>query len=113
MTREVLERECTLSWGRDVARMIARLLGNQAAYGEDLNVSTSKHQPWAEVLDNSKVLAATGMRESELAGIGEGLAHELERFLRNPSFPAGVSAYAQGAGSCMRPSGVARHSGGA
>lgn len=142
MAREVLERECTLSWGRDVAHMIARLLGNPAALGEDFNVSTSKHQSWAAVLDlylsmldfevrevplevyeryccwgdrtlgycpqlrydrlvdrildNSKVLAATGLRESELSGIGEGLAHEFQSFLGSPSFPEGISAYAQG-----------------
>ena len=142
MAREVLGRECTLSWGRDVARMIARLLGNPVARGEDFNVSTSKHQLWAEVLrlyrsmldfevrevsletyeryccwgdrdlgycpqlrydrlvdrvlDNSKVLAATGMSEGDLAGIDEGLAIEFERFLRDPSLTAGVSAYAQG-----------------
>lgn len=160
MAREVLERECTLSWGLDVARMIARLLGNPAAYGEDFNVSTSKHQPWAEVLglyrdmldfevrevplsayeryccwgdrdlgycpqlrydrlvdrvlDNSKVLAVTGMREDDLAGIGEGLAHEFGRFLHGPSFPAGTSAYSQGgAGPRMRSPGVARRSGSA
>lgn len=151
MAREVLERECTLSWGRDVARMIARLLGNQAAYGEDFNVSTSKHQPWVEVLDlyrsmldfevrevplatyerfccwsdrvlgycpqlrydrlynrvldNSKVLAVTRMAENDLTGISEGLALEFKRFLQRPSFPAGVSAYAQGGldRACGRP----------
>lgn len=142
MAREVLERECTLSWGRDVARMIAKLLGNSSAFKEDFNVSTSKHQPWAEVLDlyrgilgfkirlvsletyeryccwydrnlgycpqlrydrlvdrvldNSKVLSVTGMAEVDTAGVGEGLASEFERFLRDPSFPAGISAYAQG-----------------
>lgn len=151
MAREVLERECTLSWGRDVAHMIAKLLGNQAAYGEDFNVSTSKHQSWAEVLelyrsmldfevwevplatyerfccwsdrilgycpqlrydrlcnrvlDNAKALSVTGMAESDLTGIGEGLALEFKRFLRNPSFPAGISAYAQGGldRACGRP----------
>lgn len=142
MAQEVLARECTLSWGRDVARMIAKLLGNSAAYGEDYNVSTSKHQPWGEVLelyrsrlnfdvrkvslksyeryccwtdqklgycpqlrydrlvdrvlDNSKVLSATGMIEADIAGIEEGLALEFEYFLRDPSFQGGISAYAQG-----------------
>ncbi len=155
MAREVLERECTLSWGRDVARMIAGLVGNPAALGEDFNVSTSKHQPWADVLglyremldfevrevplevyeryccwgdprlgycpqlrydrlvdrvlDNSKVLAATGMREADLAGVGEGLASEFAAFLQNPSFPSGVSAYAQGGmdRACGRPAALA------
>lgn len=155
MAREVLERQCTLSWGRDVARMIARLLGNSATHGEDFNVSTSKHQPWAKVLglyrsmldfevqevslatferyccwrdrnlgycpqlrydrlvnrvvDNSKVLSATGFVEDDLAGIGEGLSLEFERFLQDPSFPAGVSAYAQGGAdhACRRPAAFA------
>ncbi len=155
MAGEVLERECTLSWGRDVARMIARLLGNPAAYGEDFNVSTSKHQSWADVLglyrhmldfevrevplkvyeryccwgdrdlgycpqlrydrlvdrvlDNSKVLAATRTCEDDLADIGEGLAPEFKRFLRDPSFPAGISAYSQGGldRACGRPASLA------
>lgn len=152
MAREVLECECTLSWGHDVARMIAKLLGNPVALGEDFNVATSKHQPWDEVLalyrsmldfevlevplgvyercccwsdrelrycpqlrydrlcdrvlDNSKVLAATGMSEAELAGVSEGLALEFKEFLQNPSFSAGISAYAQGGldRACGRPS---------
>ena len=142
MAREMLERECTLSWGRDVSCAIARLLGNPKAIGEDFNISTAKHQPWDKVLDlygsifdfkvkevplekyeryccwgdrslgycpqlrydrlldrvldNSKVLSVTGMREADFSDIGKGLAHEFEIFLKNPSFPAGVSAYAQG-----------------
>lgn len=151
MAREVLDRECTLSWGSDVAHMIAGLLGNPAAFGEDFNVSTSKHQPWAEVLgvygsmldfevrevpleayeryccwgdralgycpqlrydrlvdrvlDNSKVLAATGMGESELSGVDVGLTREFLSFLGSPTFPAGISARAQGGldRACGRP----------
>lgn len=142
MAQEILEKECTLTWGHDVARMIARLLGNPAAYGEDFNVSTSKHQSWQKVLsvyrsifdfdvrvvpleiyeryccwgdsrlgycpqlrydrlvdrilDNSKVLAVTGIDECELASTNEGLFSEFYRFVDNPTFPAGISAYAQG-----------------
>lgn len=62
MAQEILEKECTLTWGRDVARMIARLLGNPAAYGEDFNVSTSKHQPWGKVLSVYRSILDFDMR---------------------------------------------------
>lgn len=38
------------------------------------------------VMDNSKVLAATGLTEGELTGIEEGIPRELGTFLCNPSF---------------------------
>ena len=40
------------------------------------------------VMDNAKVLRATGMSESDLMGIEEGLPRELEVFLRAPKFRA-------------------------
>ena len=52
------------------------------------------------------MLAVTGVREADLAGIGEGLAYEFSAFLKSPSFRSGVSAYAQGGldRACGRPS---------
>lgn len=46
---EMLAKETTLSWGGDVARMIAGIIGRQEAMGEMYNVSTSEHLPWSEV----------------------------------------------------------------
>lgn len=47
--REVLSKQATMSYGGDVAIMIARLVGNPAAFGEAFTVSGSDHMPWAEV----------------------------------------------------------------
>ena len=38
------------------------------------------------VIDNSKILNATGMKQSELTPLKEGLRMELQRFSRDPKF---------------------------
>lgn len=48
---EILGKQATMSWGGDVARMIALLIGNQRAYGEAFTVSTSEHMTWREIAD--------------------------------------------------------------
>lgn len=48
---EMMEKQCTLTWAKDVGRMIALLIQNPDAAGEDFNVATSQHQSWADVLD--------------------------------------------------------------
>lgn len=124
---EMLEKQTTMSWGRDVALMISRLMGNPVAMGEDYNVCTARHQRWSQItevygrsvplrirevrleeyeraagsvyqcrydrmydriMDNSKVLSATGLFESDLTGVEEGLSREMGRFLDAPKFPA-------------------------
>ena len=44
-----MDCQATLSWGSDVARMIALLLFNERAYCEDYNVATSEHHTWREI----------------------------------------------------------------
>lgn len=125
---EMLRRQATMSWGGDVAEMIARLVGNPDALGEAFTVSGSDHMTWGEVagayrsvlsslevvpcdlggfehawgnpwqvrydrmydrvVDNSKVLAVTGLRQSDLTGMKEGLARELSSFLASGRTPA-------------------------
>lgn len=127
---EMLDRQTTMTWGGDVARMISMLVGNPAALGEAFTVSTSEHQSWAavadfyrrvlpltiftcalrdlerarggvyqirydrmfdRVIDNSKVLRATGLTQFDLVSMETGLTRELELYLRANSNPA-VSA---------------------
>lgn len=45
----MLDTEATMSWGGDVARMIALLVGNKMAFGEIFTVSTSEHLTWREI----------------------------------------------------------------
>jgi nucleoside-diphosphate-sugar epimerase len=45
----MLDKETTMTWAGDVARMIAALAFNSAGFCEDFNVCTSEHHPWREV----------------------------------------------------------------
>lgn len=49
IVREMLERKTTMTWGGDVAHMIARLCANERAFGEDFNVCTSESVSWNSV----------------------------------------------------------------
>ena len=48
---DMLRRQATMTWGGDVARMIAGLVGNPAALGEAFTASTAEHLTWTEVAD--------------------------------------------------------------
>ena len=41
--------QATMTWGGDVAEMLARLLFSQTALGEAFNVTTAEHQTWEQV----------------------------------------------------------------
>ena len=68
---EMLSRQATMTWGGDVARMIAGLVGNPEALGEAFTASTSEHLSWAEVADAYRTVvpglevAPCGLREFE------------------------------------------------
>lgn len=47
----MLEKQATMTWGGDVARMIARLVGNPKAIAEIFTVSTSEHKTWVEIAE--------------------------------------------------------------
>ena len=117
--------QATMSWGGDVALMIAKLLFNEKALGEVFSVCTAEHHTWGEIadyykdicglesvwidqedyirilnpdpnsravrwqlecdrlfdriMDNSKVLAATGMKQESLKKLYDGLKYEISR----------------------------------
>lgn len=117
---EILDKQATMSWGGDVARMITLLIGNKRAYGEAFTVSTGEHMTWREiadayakivplevkdcpmgkfeqahgnkwqirydrmydrVIDNGKILAATGLTQNELTSARTGLQTQLREYL--------------------------------
>lgn len=126
------EIHATMSWGGDVAKMLAGLLFNEQAFGETYTVATAEHHTWGEiaeyyrdicglesvwvdkedyiriiqpdpyntgarwqleydrlfdrVMDNSKVLAATGMKQAELMPLYDGLRHEIARCPKDHPF---------------------------
>ncbi len=125
MPAEMLDKRTTLTWGRDVAMMIARLVLNPKAYGEAFTAATAEAHTWREVfeiyrktigatlvecsmadyltitqvpwqvrydrmfdrvVDNSKVLAATGMTQADLTPLDEALSRELAAFREHPHY---------------------------
>lgn len=125
--RQMLDKQATLSWAGDVAKMMSLMVGNEKAMGETYTVSTSEHHTWQEimeyyedligmrvrivdlsvyqdifggpyqikydrmldrVIDNSKALEVTGMRQEDLMKVREGLRMELAEFVKKPTYRA-------------------------
>lgn len=138
LPREALIAQTTMTWGGDVAEMIARLVLNGDAYGEAYTVATAEHQSWAmvakyyeeliglkyiavdmydflsiqsdepydnyrwkliydriydRVVDNSKILNITGLKQSELKPLYVGLKESLDLLDKNKLF--GNMAYSE------------------
>lgn len=126
LPEQILTKQTTMSWGRDVAMMIAGLVGRDESLGECYTVSTADHMSWMEVaqvyrevvplelvacdlgmferirgaayqvrydrmydriVDNSKVLNATGMTQQMLTPMREGLVRELRKYLKYKDVP--------------------------
>lgn len=49
LPKEAMDKEATLGWGGDVGVMIARLVLNDEAFGEDFNVATGEYHTWREI----------------------------------------------------------------
>ena len=114
-----------MTWAGDVGKMIARLVLNEAAFGETYTAASAETVTWNNVLkiyqkilgmqvkyvplsvyqsivgrpwqirydrmlhrviDNGKILRATGMKQSELMPLYEGLRIELQKFAAAPHF---------------------------
>ena len=98
------DKPATLSWGGDVAKMIARILFKEEAKREFYNVCSAEHRTWGEIAeyysdlvgleavwvdkedylailrritDNSKVLALTGLKQEDMMPMYDGLKLEI------------------------------------
>ena len=49
-----MDKEATMSWAGDVAKMISALILNEAAFGEIYTVSTAEHHTWREIAEMYK-----------------------------------------------------------
>lgn len=67
MPAEMLDKQATLTWAKDVARLIAGLAGNPAAMGEDFNVVTSESHTWREIAEIYRRAIGLEVREVSLA----------------------------------------------
>ncbi len=120
LAEQMCKRQATMTWAGDVAKMIARLVLNERAYGETYTASTAEHHSWGEiakmyekilgmktkavpertyvntvgrrwqlkydrmydrVVDNAKILAVTGLKQSDLMPLYDGLRIELQQYL--------------------------------
>jgi nucleoside-diphosphate-sugar epimerase len=51
LPQELLGKQTTLSWGGDVAKMMARLVLNEKAFGESFTLGASEHHSWQYIAD--------------------------------------------------------------
>lgn len=121
LPEEAMNKQTTMTWAGDSAKMMAALLFNEKAYGETYTIATAEHHTWKEVaeiyrelcglkyvttdnasflyiwspascygryqlfydrlfqrvIDNTKVLTDTGLRQSQMMPLYEGLKREL------------------------------------
>ena len=48
---DIADRQTSLTYGPDVAKVIARLIGNEKAYGETFHITTSETHTWREICE--------------------------------------------------------------
>ncbi|OQC01269.1 MAG: NAD dependent epimerase/dehydratase family protein [Firmicutes bacterium ADurb.Bin099] len=63
LPRQAMDVQATMSWAGDVAKMISRLLFNNAAKRETYTVATAEHNPWRVVADYYKELIGLKYKE--------------------------------------------------
>jgi len=117
LPQEMLQKQTSMTWAGDVAKMIAHLVLNQNAFEEDYNTVSHEHCSWEDiflyyqkliglklipvklddyikiiggkyqvllsrmynrVMDNTKILKATGIPKESLISIYDGLSRELQ-----------------------------------
>lgn len=49
LPKGAMQKQATMSWAGDVAKMLSAIILNEDAYGETYNVSTSEHMKWEDV----------------------------------------------------------------
>lgn len=120
LPKEALDKEATMTWAGDSAKMVSSLLLNEKAFDEVYTISTAEHHTWGEIaemyreigglkyiavdfetflnimapgnihtrqqltydrlfrrmVDNSKILEISGLKQSELMPLKEGLTKE-------------------------------------
>ena len=66
MAREILPKSTTMTWAGDAARLMAKLVLNGEARGEDFNVVTNEHHTWAEVASYYKEFIGLEVVETDM-----------------------------------------------
>ena len=66
LPQEMLQKQATMTWSGDVAKMMAHLVLNQNAFGEDFNVVSHEYRTWEEIAQYYKKLIGLEVVETEL-----------------------------------------------
>ena len=56
LPESAMDKQATMSWAGDVAKMLSGILFNEKAFGETYNVSTAEHHTWREIAEIYKEL---------------------------------------------------------
>ena len=76
LPKNMLNKQTTMTWAGDVAKMIASLALNKDAMGDDFNVVTNEHHSWAEIVqlykDTISLKLVTVNSNKYIKAIGEG-----------------------------------------
>lgn len=75
MAREILEKQTTMTWAGDVAKLVARLVLNPVALAEDYNVVTAEHHLWSEIADYYRISINLRVVETDLAAYVRVVGH--------------------------------------
>lgn len=51
LPESAMDKQATMTWAGDVAKMISALILNKSAFGQTYNVSTSEHMTWREIAE--------------------------------------------------------------
>ena len=76
LPKSAMDKQATMSWAGDVAKMLFNIILNPAAFGETYNVSTAEHMTWEEVakiyqdIGNLKYITVDDETFLDIAGEG-------------------------------------------
>ena len=66
MPMEMLGKQAAITWGRDAAMLIARLVLNEDAIGEDFIISSGEHVTWADIANVYKDVLGLKLKTASL-----------------------------------------------
>lgn len=64
---EMLDKKTTMTWAGNTAQLIAKLILNPQAYGEDFNLATTEYHTWREIADYYREILGVFVHEISLS----------------------------------------------
>lgn len=63
LPESAMDKQATMTWAGDVAKMIAAIILNPKSYGETYNVSTSEHKKWRDIAEIYKKIGGLNISQ--------------------------------------------------